>query len=33
MEWFSANDVIEGQPAIAVHGALIYTHGRADAER
>ena len=24
MEWFSANDVIEQQPAIAVHGALIY---------
>jgi hypothetical protein len=24
MEWFSANDLIEGQPAIAVHGALIY---------
>ena len=35
MEWFSANDLIEGQPAIAVHGALIYALiGRAaDAER
>ena len=35
MEWFSANDLIESQPAIAVHGALIYALiGRAgDAER
>jgi len=23
-EWFSDNDMVEGQPAIAVHGALIY---------
>ena len=35
MEWFSANDLIEDQPAVAVHGALIYALiGRAgDAER
>ena len=35
MEWFSANDLIESQPAVAVHGALIYALiGRAgDAER
>ena len=35
MEWFTANDLIESQPAVAVHGALIYALiGRAgDAER
>jgi LuxR family maltose regulon positive regulatory protein len=35
MEWFSANDLIAHQPAVAVHGALIYALvGKAiDAER
>ncbi len=35
MEWFTANELIETQPAVAVHGALIYALiGRAgDAER
>ncbi len=35
MEWFSAHDLIGAQPAVAVHGALIYALiGRAgDAER
>ena len=35
MDWFTANDLIDTQPAIAVHGALIYAlNGRAgDAER
>ena len=35
MEWFTANELIETQPAVAVHGALIYALiGQAgDAER
>ena len=35
MQWFSDNDVLERQPAVAVHGALIFALvGRpSDAER
>jgi LuxR family maltose regulon positive regulatory protein len=35
MDWFSANDLIETHPAVAVHGALIYAlvGKAADAER